>query len=163
PRLPGLGQRLPRDGARPGRAVAGGAAPPGRRERAFAQPVRPPCLLGRGVAGDGHGPREDFRPGGPRQPGVRPAPALWGPPRPGGCGARPAAVIGYSLGEPAGLFALRAWAGRDRMLQAMGRPPLFARALTGPCDAARAAWGLPAGADVDWVTGVVDRPPADVR
>jgi acyl transferase domain-containing protein/3-hydroxymyristoyl/3-hydroxydecanoyl-(acyl carrier protein) dehydratase len=73
------------------------------------------------------------------------------------------AVIGNSLGESAGLFALRAWTGRDAMLQAMNASPLFCSDLTGPCDAARKAWRLPPDADVDWVTGVIDRGPGAVR
>ena len=32
-------------------------------------------------------------------------------------GVRPHAVIGYSLGESAGLFALRVWGNRDEMLR----------------------------------------------
>jgi acyl transferase domain-containing protein/3-hydroxymyristoyl/3-hydroxydecanoyl-(acyl carrier protein) dehydratase len=78
-------------------------------------------------------------------------------------GVRPAAAIGYSLGESAGLFALRAWAARDGMLRAMRASPLFTRELAAPWDAVRRAWGLAPGVAVDWVSGVVDRPPASVR
>ncbi len=78
-------------------------------------------------------------------------------------GVRTDAVLGYSLGESAGLFALRAWTDRDAMLQAMHASSLFATDLAGPCDAARRAWRLPPQTPVDWVTGVVDRPPAAVR
>src|SRR5256885_694850 len=52
-------------------------------------------------------------------------------------GLRPQAVIGYSLGETAGLFALRAWCGRDEMFARMELSTLFRRDLGGPCDAAR--------------------------
>jgi acyl transferase domain-containing protein/3-hydroxymyristoyl/3-hydroxydecanoyl-(acyl carrier protein) dehydratase len=78
-------------------------------------------------------------------------------------GVRADAVLGYSLGESAGLFALRAWTDRDAMLRAMNDSPLFVRELAGPCDAARRAWRLPLEKGVDWVTGVVDRAPAAVR
>ena len=78
-------------------------------------------------------------------------------------GVRADAVIGNSLGESAGLFALRAWTDRDAMLRAMDASPLFVRDLTGPCEAARKAWRLPPDAVVDWVTGIVDRAPSAVR
>src|SRR5262249_55085089 len=71
--------------------------------------------------------------------------------------------IGNSLGESAGLFALRAWTDRDAMLHAMNASPLFVSDLTGACDAARKAWRLPADGAVDWVTGIVDRGPGAVR
>jgi 3-hydroxymyristoyl/3-hydroxydecanoyl-(acyl carrier protein) dehydratase/malonyl CoA-acyl carrier protein transacylase len=75
---------------------------------------------------------------------------------------RPAAAIGYSLGESAALFSLRAWPDRDRMLEAMHDSTLFVSDLTGTCDAARQTWGLPAGAAVDWQTGIVERSPKEV-
>ena len=78
-------------------------------------------------------------------------------------GVRVDAVIGNSLGESAGLFALRAWTNRDAMLQALNASPLFVRDLTGPCEAARKAWRLPPDAVIDWVTGLVDRGPGAVR
>jgi len=78
-------------------------------------------------------------------------------------GVRADAVIGYSLGESAGLFALRAWTDRDAMLRAMNESSLFVRDLAGPCDAVRKAWRLPPETPVDWVSGVVDRAPSAVR
>src|SRR5262249_32828860 len=78
-------------------------------------------------------------------------------------GVRVDAVIGNSLGESAGLFALRGWTDRDAMLHAMNASPLFVSDLTGACDAARKAWRLPADGAVDWVTGIVDRGPGAVR
>ena len=116
-------------------------------------------------------------------------------------GVEPRAVIGYSLGESAGLFSLRAWgaqagavgeaggeelaarrrqnsqagtpavpgapavpvAARDGMLRRMELSPLFTRDLAGECRAARAAWKLAAGEDVEWRLGVVDRPAEVVR
>jgi acyl transferase domain-containing protein/3-hydroxymyristoyl/3-hydroxydecanoyl-(acyl carrier protein) dehydratase len=73
-------------------------------------------------------------------------------------GVEPTAVIGYSLGETAGLFATRAWSSRDEMLRRMKSSSLFTSELAGPCDAARQFWNLPKGEKVDWVLGVVDRP-----
>ncbi|MBI5247738.1 MAG: acyltransferase domain-containing protein [Elusimicrobia bacterium] len=73
-------------------------------------------------------------------------------------GVEPAAVVGYSLGETAGLFATRAWTSRDEMLRRMKQSSLFTSELAGPCDAARQFWRLPADEKVDWVLGVVDRP-----
>ncbi len=73
-------------------------------------------------------------------------------------GIEPRAVIGYSLGETAGLFATRAWTARDEMLRRMKSSSLFTSELAGPCDAARQFWSLPKDEKVDWVLGVVDRP-----
>jgi acyl transferase domain-containing protein/3-hydroxymyristoyl/3-hydroxydecanoyl-(acyl carrier protein) dehydratase len=78
-------------------------------------------------------------------------------------GVRADAAIGYSLGESAALFALRAWAGRDTMLEAMNASPLFVRDLTGPCDAARRAWRVPLGRPAEWTAGLVGRTPDEVR
>ena len=78
-------------------------------------------------------------------------------------GVKPSAVLGYSLGETAGLFALRAWTDRDEMFRRMEASPLFATELAGPCDAARRAWRLPAGETVRWLSGVVDVPAEVVR
>jgi acyl transferase domain-containing protein/3-hydroxymyristoyl/3-hydroxydecanoyl-(acyl carrier protein) dehydratase len=80
-------------------------------------------------------------------------------------GVKPAAVIGYSLGETTGLFATRAWGTgtRDEMLARMEQSTLFTSDLAGQCDAARAAWKLSANEDVDWVVGVVDRAGEVVR
>ena len=69
----------------------------------------------------------------------------------------PDAVVGYSLGETAGLFATRAWTARDEMLRRMKSSSLFVSDLAGPCDAARRFWHLPADEKVDWVLGVIDR------
>jgi acyl transferase domain-containing protein/3-hydroxymyristoyl/3-hydroxydecanoyl-(acyl carrier protein) dehydratase len=78
-------------------------------------------------------------------------------------GARPKAVVGYSLGETAGLFALRAWTARDEMLRRMNASSLFVSDLAGPCDAARQFWNLPKDEKVDWVLGVIDRPADTVK
>ncbi|MEO1270852.1 MAG: beta-ketoacyl synthase N-terminal-like domain-containing protein, partial [Myxococcota bacterium] len=79
-------------------------------------------------------------------------------------GVQPQAVVGYSLGETAGLFALGAWSERDMMLERALATDLFTTQLTGPCLAARQAWGLASDAPpVEWRIGVVDRPEAAVR
>ena len=72
-------------------------------------------------------------------------------------------MIGYSLGESAGLFALRAWTERDEMLQRLVASPLFRTELAGPCDAARRAWGLAEGKPVEWRAGIVACPAETVR
>ncbi len=78
-------------------------------------------------------------------------------------GVEPGAVVGYSLGETAGLFATRAWTSRDEMLRRMKSSSLFTSELAGPCDAARRFWNLPPDEKVDWVLGVVDRPAETVH
>nr|MBC8361352.1 type I polyketide synthase [Candidatus Desulfatibia profunda] len=81
----------------------------------------------------------------------------------GSFGITPAAVIGYSLGESAGLFALGAWPDRGEMLKRMSAIDLFSRQLAGPCLAARKAWNLPPDQDFNWCAAVVNRPAAVVR
>lgn len=78
-------------------------------------------------------------------------------------GVRPAASIGYSLGESAALFGLRAWRERDEMLARMERSRLFGSDLVFPFDAARKAWNVPADQPVPWLSGVVAAPVAAVR
>ncbi|MBS0205701.1 MAG: type I polyketide synthase [Planctomycetes bacterium] len=76
---------------------------------------------------------------------------------------RPTASIGYSLGESAALFGLRAWTERDEMLRRMEQSPLFGSDLVPPFDAARKAWKIPEGQPVPWLSGVVDRSAAEIR
>jgi acyl transferase domain-containing protein/3-hydroxymyristoyl/3-hydroxydecanoyl-(acyl carrier protein) dehydratase len=76
---------------------------------------------------------------------------------------RPSAAIGYSLGESAALFALRAWTDRDAMYRALNRSSLFTDDLTGRCNAARRHWRLSNDEGVDWVAGVVGRSAEEVR
>jgi len=78
-------------------------------------------------------------------------------------GVRPEAAIGYSLGETASLFALRAWQERDEMLARMQGSTLFTRDLAGECRAARQIWGLNENETVDWSIGVLAAPAATVR
>ncbi len=78
-------------------------------------------------------------------------------------GVKPTASIGYSLGESAALFGLRAWTDRDEMLHRMEESPLFGSDLVAPFDAARKAWGVPDGEDVPWLSGVIDRAADEIR
>ncbi|HEX9078012.1 MAG TPA: type I polyketide synthase, partial [Desulfuromonadaceae bacterium] len=73
------------------------------------------------------------------------------------------AVLGYSLGESAGLFALDAWRDRDGMLARMEASTLFTLDLAGECRAARSHWGMGPEEEVRWRIGVVDAPAAEVR
>ncbi|MDY6903308.1 MAG: beta-ketoacyl synthase N-terminal-like domain-containing protein [Thermodesulfobacteriota bacterium] len=72
-------------------------------------------------------------------------------------GLFPDGVIGYSLGESAGMFATGAWRQRSEMLERMRRSDLFTTQLAGPCNAARAVWHVPPDEDVDWRVAVVNR------
>ncbi len=74
---------------------------------------------------------------------------------------KPDAIIGYSLGETAGLFATRTWTQRDLMLERMENSTLFKSDLAGSCDAVRKSWGISNHIEVDWLVGVVNCP-ADV-
>ncbi len=78
-------------------------------------------------------------------------------------GVEPGSVLGYSLGESAALFSLRAWRDRERMLARLMESSLFTDDLAGPRDSTRKSWGLTELEGVDWVTGVVDRTAAAVR
>jgi PfaB family protein len=78
-------------------------------------------------------------------------------------GIQPKAALGYSLGESVSLFALRAWTGRDEMLRRMHASSLFTSDLAGPYDAARRTWQLDGGTRIEWLTGVVSCPAAQVR
>jgi PfaB family protein len=78
-------------------------------------------------------------------------------------GIKPNAIIGYSLGETAGLFATRTWIDRDKMLQRMQETSLFTQDLAGPCESVRKAWHLSADETVDWQIGVIDRSADVVR
>ena len=78
-------------------------------------------------------------------------------------GVEPGSVLGYSLGESAGLFSLRAWRDREMMLARLMESSLFTDDLAGRCNSIRKSWGLTEVEEVDWVTGVVDRTAAAVR
>ena len=72
-------------------------------------------------------------------------------------GITPSAVLGYSLGESAGYFAMGAWPERGEMLERMRKTNLFSTELAGPCNAARKAWKVAPDEDVDWCVAVVNR------
>jgi PfaB family protein len=72
-------------------------------------------------------------------------------------GVRPDAVIGYSLGESAGLFAMGAWSDRGQMLDRLADSDLFKTGLAGPCNALKTAWQLPEAQAVDWTVAAVNR------
>jgi PfaB family protein len=80
-----------------------------------------------------------------------------------GFGVQPSAVIGYSLGESAGLFSQRAWRDRDGMYTRMKKSTLFIHDLAGECRAARQTWGLGDTEQVEWRLGVAEAPEAAVR
>lgn len=78
-------------------------------------------------------------------------------------GIAPDAAIGYSMGESAALVALRAWSERAELARRLFFSRLFATELSGPCEAARRSWGLPADRAVRWAAGIVPRSTEDVR
>ncbi|MHB1561685.1 MAG: acyltransferase domain-containing protein, partial [Isosphaeraceae bacterium] len=78
-------------------------------------------------------------------------------------GIEPHAAIGYSMGESAALVALHAWSERGELARQFIDSRLFATELSGPCEAARRSWGLPAGRAVKWAAGIVPRSIEEVR
>ncbi|MDX2447222.1 MAG: beta-ketoacyl synthase N-terminal-like domain-containing protein [Desulfobacterales bacterium] len=75
---------------------------------------------------------------------------------------QPEAVIGYSLGETAGLVAMGAWKGQDHLLERMIESPLFKTALTGPCLSLKRAWDLDPERQFEWQVMAVDRSAEEV-
>ncbi|MBU1712702.1 MAG: type I polyketide synthase, partial [Proteobacteria bacterium] len=73
-------------------------------------------------------------------------------------GVKPSAVIGYSLGESAGNFAMDVWPDYGEMLDRMLKTGLFTSELAGTCNAVRKAWNIPSGEKIDWCAAVVNRP-----
>ncbi|MBW2514518.1 MAG: type I polyketide synthase, partial [Deltaproteobacteria bacterium] len=76
--------------------------------------------------------------------------------------APPRAVIGYSLGETAGLVAMGAWKDRDHLLKRMLESPLFKTELTGPCLSLKRAWNIDPEKPFEWQVMALDRPVDDV-
>lgn len=76
---------------------------------------------------------------------------------------KPDASIGYSLGESAALFGLRAWRDRDGMLAQVEDSTLFSSDLAPPYDAARTFWNLRDGEPANWVTAVLAAPPEAIQ
>ena len=77
-------------------------------------------------------------------------------------GISPGFVVGYSLGETAGLFAMRAWSDRDEMLGEIQTSTLFTRELAGECLAARRHWKWPRKKPLDWALFTIDRSMDDI-
>ena len=73
------------------------------------------------------------------------------------------AIIGYSLGESAALFAHGVWSDRGKMLARMQKTDLFTAQLAGPCQSLRRAWQIADNRAVDWRVAVVNRPAIQVR
>ena len=78
------------------------------------------------------------------------------------CNIHPQAVIGYSLGESAGLFAMGAWSDRGQMLDRLATSDLFKSELAGTYQSVRKAWKLSESTSVGWRVAVVNRPAAEV-
>ncbi|MBT3257008.1 MAG: type I polyketide synthase [Deltaproteobacteria bacterium] len=72
-------------------------------------------------------------------------------------GIKPNSVVGYSLGETAGLFALKAWPNRDEMLGKIQKSTLFTQDLAGESRAARRHWKWPRNKPLNWVLFTIDR------
>jgi PfaB family protein len=64
-------------------------------------------------------------------------------------GLRPAAALGYSMGEASMLWSLGAWRAGDEALRRLRASPLFTRRLAGRREAARDYFGLGADAPAD--------------
>jgi len=69
----------------------------------------------------------------------------------------PQAVIGYSLGETAGLTAMGVWKNHQTLLERMTASPLFKDELTGPCLALKKAWHINPDTDFEWQVMAVNR------
>ena len=78
-------------------------------------------------------------------------------------GVRAQAMIGYSLGETASLFASGVWPDRDTMLARIRDTDLFTEQLGSGFAAVRKHWGLQDGDPVDWRVAMVQAPVATVR
>lgn len=65
------------------------------------------------------------------------------------------AVIGYSLGESAGIIATRTWRARDIMLHRIRQSDLFTNALSGNFNSVRHSWHLNDTETVDWMAGII--------
>ena len=69
----------------------------------------------------------------------------------------PEAVIGYSLGESAGLFAMGTWPDRGQMLERLKHSDLFKTELAGPCQSVRNSWKIPKNQNIAWKVAAVNR------
>jgi PfaB family protein len=79
-------------------------------------------------------------------------------------GLRPAAALGYSMGEASMLWSLGAWQAGDEALRRLRESPLFARRLTGRREAAREYLGL-GDTDLDdvWCVYIAQATPEAAR
>ena len=78
-------------------------------------------------------------------------------------GVRAGAMIGYSLGETASLFASGCWPDRDAMLARIRDTELFQRDLGPGFAAVRQHWGLAETDPVDWRMAMIQAPLERVR
>ncbi len=77
-------------------------------------------------------------------------------------GIMPGGVIGYSLGESAGLFAMGVWTDREKMLKRMQQNDLFSNQLAGDCLSLRKAWQIAANEPFVWRVAAVNCPKESV-
>lgn len=75
----------------------------------------------------------------------------------------PSGIVGYSLGEAAGLFASNAWRDHDAMHLRTKESDLFCSVLANECSAVREYWQLADHESVDWSVGVISHSAEDVR
>jgi acyl transferase domain-containing protein/3-hydroxymyristoyl/3-hydroxydecanoyl-(acyl carrier protein) dehydratase len=78
-------------------------------------------------------------------------------------GIKAESVIGYSLGESAGYFAMGVWSDRGQMLHRMKSTDLFSEHLAGACKSARKAWNISGNEPFQWRVAVVKRPAEMVK
>ncbi len=78
-------------------------------------------------------------------------------------GIRAGAMIGYSLGETASLFASGCWPNRDAMLSRIRDTDLFTHQLGSGLAAVRKLWGLRDDEPVDWRMAMIQAPAKRVR
>ncbi len=74
----------------------------------------------------------------------------------------PDAVIGYSLGESAGNFAMGAWPDRGMMLDRLATSDLFKSKLSGAYESVRDAWNIPRKTSITWRAAAVNRSASEV-
>lgn len=74
----------------------------------------------------------------------------------------PDAVIGYSLGESAGNFAMGAWTERGLMLDRLASSDLFKTQLSGSYESVRKAWNIPQDQSIAWRVAAVNRSASQV-
>jgi len=80
----------------------------------------------------------------------------------------PASAFGYSLGEVSMMFASRVWTEADGTSKALRESPLFRTRISGPQNAVREFWNLPAGSESEphealWVNYLLMISPEKVR